>query len=205
MPVPVSFSQTRRSIEHVLPVGFAFTLTVFPLWLVFALSVAAIAYGVVFSRALSRSTFRPEEQQRGYSIGKIGYAVSVFILLVLFHRQMYVVAGAWAIMALGDAAATLTGTRFGRARLWWNRDKSWVGSAAFWCFGTIGCFALMWYTVATGADPVPLDIEALVWISLMAAGICALAESLALPINDNFVVPLTAGGSLFLLTRFWNV
>ena len=137
------------------PLGFVFSLTLFPLWLIFVLAILAVVYGLALSRHLSQRTFRPEERQRGYSMGKIAYAISVFFLLVFFHKRMHIVAGAWSIMALGDASATLIGMMWGRFLLPWNKNKSWAGLFAFFLAGTAGSFLLMWYTVATGAGADP--------------------------------------------------
>lgn len=185
-----------------MPLGFAFTLTIFPLWGVFALSILAIFYGVFLSGKISANTFRPEEKSRGYSTGKIMYGASVFILLVLFHRQMHVVAGAWAIMAVGDASATVFGKKLGGPKLPWNREKTVFGSLSFIIFGTVACFFLMWYTTRTGNDQEPAGLLAIGLISFIAGLFGSVVESLRIPLDDNFTVPMTAGIVIYLMTRF---
>ena len=44
----------------------------------------------------------------------------------------------------GDGMADVVGSRWGRTRLGWNRDKSWAGSAAFVTFGAIFSLILIW-------------------------------------------------------------
>lgn len=197
------YSQGKRSIEHVLPLGFAFSLTIFPLWLVFVLSVTAVIYGAYLSKRLSKTTFRDDEKKVGYSVGKIAYGVSVLILLLLFYRQMHIVAGAWAIMALGDPAATLAGRRWGRKPVPWNPAKTWTGTLAFFIFATSGCFGLLWYTVATTKSEIAVTVPVLMAMAVCTAAVTAIIESVDFKINDNFTVPLSAGILLFVQTKIW--
>lgn len=195
------YSQTKRSIEHVLPLGLAFTLTIFPLWLVFTLSILAIIYGAFLSKFLSKTTFRDFEKKQGYSVGKIAYAVSVFILLLLFHGRMHVVAGAWAVMALGDPAATIAGKKWGQKSLPWNSKKTWVGTTAFTLAASAGCFLLLWYSMATAGIGMVAPWWSLIAMAFCTAVVGAFFESSDLGINDNFTVPLSAGILLYIQTR----
>ena len=84
-------------------------------------------------------------------------------LILVFPSRLDIVAAAWAILALGDGAATL----IGRARLErkqfrlhdpdclpWNRDKTIAGTAAFIVCGALGGVALAWWT-RPAVEPVP--------------------------------------------------
>jgi dolichol kinase len=210
MNTPAPYSEMKRKAEHIAPLGFAFTLTIFPKWLVFALSITAIVYGVFISKRVVKGTLREAEQARGYSIGKTAYGIMVLILLVLFHTRMYVVAGAWAIMALGDGSASIFGTRWGRKKLPWNSEKSWAGLFGFLIVGTTACAFLLWYIQSTGDVGTTIDgvfaafsAADLVGIAIAATVLCALAETLKIPLDDNILVPGLAGMLLFLITRFW--
>jgi dolichol kinase len=99
-----------------------------------------------------------------------------------------VAASALAILMVGDAAAALVGRRFGRHR-YPGSGKSLEGSLAFVLAG--GVTALPF---AMTAEP-PLGLGVLA----VGAVVAAVVEALPIPINDNVVVPLTAGVVMLLL------
>lgn len=201
-----SYSEMKRKVEHIAPLGFAFTLTIFPKWLVFTLSVTAIVYGVFVSKRVVKGTLREAELARGYSIGKAAYGIMILLLLILFHHRMQVVAGAWAILALGDGSASIFGTKYGRTKLPWNPDKSWAGLFGFLGVGTVACFILLLYTQATGDVNVTIDgtfaafsIGQLFLVAAVANGFCAVMETVKIPIDDNILVPGLAAAALALM------
>ncbi len=199
-------SETKRKIEHIVPVVFAFLLRYLNTWQALLFAFVGILYGLFFSKMLVKNAFR--EQEKGFSFGKLIYGVMVFILILLFHKTMDIVAGAWAIMSLGDGCSSLFGKAYGKKKLPWNSEKSWVGSASFVFFGGIGAAILMWWVNGNQLPihDLPGQIQTPVpWFSFLipaflasfaAAGI----ESLPLRINDNITVPLTAGLFLYAAT-----
>ncbi len=201
-----TYSETKRKIEHIVPLGFAFTLTIFPKWLVFTLSVTAVVYGIFLSRLLVKGTWRDEEMRKGFSTGKAAYGIMVLILLLIFHKKMQIAAGAWAVMALGDGAASIIGIRYGKTKLPWNKDKSWMGMLAFTLAGFAACAGLLYYTQATGDASTTigsafalLSAKRLMAMALITSAVCAAVESLPLPVNDNISIPALAGLLLYLL------
>jgi len=62
--------------------------------------------------------------------GIVAYPVSVLALILLFGRRMEVVGAVWAIMALGDAFASVAGQSLRGPAVPWNRGKTWSGLAA---------------------------------------------------------------------------
>ncbi|MGH9796636.1 MAG: DUF92 domain-containing protein, partial [Candidatus Polarisedimenticolia bacterium] len=107
---------------------------------------------------------------------------------VLFHDRMEVAAAAWGILAGGDGAAGLIGTRFGRRRLPWNPVKTAAGSAGFLAGALLyGWPLLVWM----GLSPV----RALL-MTLPACLFAAFIESLPWRLDDNLTVPILA--ALFL-------
>lgn len=201
------YSELKRKAEHIIPLGFAFTLTVFPKWLVFTLAITAILYGLFLSRRLVKGTLREAERTRGFSLGKTAYGVMILILLLIFHNNMQVVAGAWALLALGDGAATLFGTLMDSPRLPWNAAKSWAGLFGFLLIGVPACVGLLWYTQTTGqvgqtinAAFANFSFRQVAAIGLGVTIVCAVAESIDQPLDDNILIPALAGGLLFPLT-----
>jgi dolichol kinase len=205
----VPYSEMKRKVEHIAPVGFAFTLTIFPKWLVFALSISAIIYGMFVSKRVVKGTLREAELSRGFSIGKSAYGIMIFLLLILFNHRMHVVAGAWAILALGDGSASIFGSKFGSKKLAWNKDKSYAGLIAFIVVGTAACALLLLFTHATGDAGLTIDgvfaaysTQKIILVAAATATICAVAETIRQPIDDNILVPGLAGLLLHILTKF---
>ncbi len=162
---------------------------------------------------------RPEEKALGYS-GMIGYPAVVLVLCLAFPSPgpnldpvrmasggpaphvLWAAAGAWAIMAYGDAFAALAGILLGGPVLPWNRRKRWTGFAAFVFFGAAAAAAVS-YFVAYG------DLRMSgpgLWNTLclcgLAALVAALVEGLPGQVDDNLTVPLGAGIVLVFFSRF---
>ena len=145
-------SETKRKIEHIIPVVFVLLLRYLNIWQALLFAFVGIMYGLFLSRMFVKGAFREHEQEKGFSPGKLIYGVMVFILILLFYKKMYIVAGAWAIMSLGDGCSNIFGRAYGKRKLPWNTGKSWAGSAAFVLFGGLGAAILMWW-VNLGQSP----------------------------------------------------
>ena len=75
--------ESKRQIEHMLPVGFAFLLRYLTLTQAVLCCVAALAYGLFVSPRINRSGIREDEAARGFSIGKLYYALVVLALILM--------------------------------------------------------------------------------------------------------------------------
>lgn len=201
-------SETKRKIEHIVPVVFVLLLRYLNTWQALLFAFVGIMYGFFLSKMFVKGAFREHEQEKGFSFGKLIYGIMVFILITLFYKKMYIVAGAWAIMSIGDGCSSLFGKAFGKRKLPWNTEKSWIGSAAFVFFGGLGAAILMWW-VSMGQSPAQTIQEQiqtpLIWSyfftsAFLAAFVAAGVESLPWKINDNITVPLTAGLFLYATT-----
>lgn len=186
-------SETKRKIEHIVPVVFAFSLKYLNTWQALFLACVGIVYGLFLSKIFVQDSFRHHERKRGISFGKLMYGIMVFALILLFHKKMYIVAGAWAIMSLGDGFSNIFGRIYGKKKLPWNSEKSWIGSFAFVLFGGSGAAVLMWWTMQT-----PFTWHYLLIIAFLSTLVTAAVESLPLKIVDNITVPLTAGFLLYM-------
>src|SRR5262249_58026850 len=101
--------------------------------------VAIVFNAVVLPHIGGRRLFRPVDEARGFPLGILLYPVAVLALLLAFPTRLDIVAAAWAILAVGDGAATLVGRR-ATARidtLPWNREKTVAGTAAVMVVGSI--------------------------------------------------------------------
>ncbi len=123
--------------------------------------------------------------------GIVLYPVSVLLLILLYRNHLHIAAAAWAIMALGDGMASVVGESLCGPALPWNREKTWSGFAGFIVAGTLGAYALTrWVNPALSADKVVI-------VSLSAALVGALVESVPIRLDDNISVPLVSGAFLF--------
>ncbi|MEA2062128.1 MAG: hypothetical protein U9P14_00395 [Gemmatimonadota bacterium] len=183
--------ETRRQIEHIVPLGFAFLLRYLTVTQAAVMALAAIVYGVFGSRLLVSSGVREDERARGFSVGKISYALVVLALVLLFGERMHITAGAWAVLALGDSISNLAGRAWGRKTLPWSREKTWTGSAAFFVASWAGAFVLVVWTAAGKGIPLP-GTGAVMAVTAAAAAVAAVVESLPLAVDDNITSPLAA-------------
>ncbi|MFN3531969.1 MAG: DUF92 domain-containing protein [Candidatus Brocadia sp.] len=192
-------SETKRKIEHIVPVIFAFLLRYLNTWQALLFAFVGIMYGLFLSKIFVKGAFRKYEQERGFSFGKLVYGVMVFVLILLFNKKMYIVAGAWAIMSLGDGCSNLFGKAYGKKKLPWNPEKSWIGSMSFVFFGGLGAAILMWWV---NLNPLQTSLP---WYHLLITAfltsfVTAGVESFPLKIDDNITVPLAAGLFLYATT-----
>ena len=201
-------SEIKRKIEHLVPAVFILSLRYLNTWQALLFAFVGVMYGLFLSKRLVKTAFREHEHEKGYSPGKLVYGIVVFVLILLFHKKMYIVAGAWAIMSLGDGCSGLFGSVYGKRKLPWNSGKSWIGSASFVFFGGLGAAVLMWWTNlgyislqdSLGHIQTSLPWSYFLICGFAAAFVAAGVESLPLKINDNITVPLTAGLFLYAAT-----
>lgn len=70
-----------------------------------------------------------ENEIKGFAVEPLSYLISVISLLSLsFFIDERLCFAAIAILAAGDGFAGVIGRRYGRHRLYFNKDKSWEGS-----------------------------------------------------------------------------
>jgi uncharacterized protein (TIGR00297 family) len=123
--------------------------------------------------------------------GIVLYPISVLALIVLYRNHLHIAAAAWAIMALGDGMATVTGEALRGPALPWNRRKTWPGFISFVVAGTVGAYILTRWI----APKIPPDKTLMVCAAAALLG--AVVESLPLALDDNITVPLVVGAFMF--------
>jgi dolichol kinase len=107
------------------------------------------------------------------------------LLSVLFFPKVIAI-NAFAILIISDTTAALIGRRFGRHRF---LAKSLEGSLAFFVSGVLVIL------VAPKIDQLPMEYI----IGFIAAAIGTVMEALPLKIDDNILIPLSVGISLWTL------
>ena len=185
------FSETRRQMLHMAMASFALLLRALTWWQAALCALAAFLFNLfVLPRVGGASLNRPSDAARGYPLGILFYPLSVLLLILAFPRRPDIVAAAWGILALGDGAATVVGTRSHGPRLPWNPDKSVAGSLAFIAAGALAGIVLAWWTrpAVAPAPPILFTFGAPVLAAIAAAGV----ESLRVRLDDNISVPIGA-------------
>lgn len=136
-------------------------------------------------KAMSRSGDRREILR-----GPLFYGSIFVIITLLYWYDSPIGIIALMLMCGGDGLADILGRRFGRHKLPWNKEKSWIGSLGMFSGGWIFSFTILSiYLVADkfAGNPtayfLPLTI-----ISLVGA----LVESLPLKDIDNITITLAA-------------
>jgi uncharacterized protein (TIGR00297 family) len=189
-------SERARQWVHIGSGAFALLLRVLTWWQAAALAVLALAINaVVLPRVGGRRLYRPVDRARGFPLGILLYPIAVLALIAAFPDRLDIAAAAWAILAVGDGAATLIG-RGGRRRLPWNPEKTVEGTLAFAILGAAAGVALACWT-RPAIDPVPPLTFAIV-APIVAAIAAALAETIPIRLDDNVTVPATAAVVLWI-------
>ncbi|MFN2385207.1 MAG: hypothetical protein ABR576_02800, partial [Thermoanaerobaculia bacterium] len=81
----------------------------------------------------------------------MSYPLVVFLLILIFRRDLAIAASAWGMLAFGDPAAALAGKSVRGPRLPWNPDKTWAGLLANLIAG--GTAGLLLYRFVAGEPP----------------------------------------------------
>ncbi|OYV97611.1 MAG: hypothetical protein B7X11_06330, partial [Acidobacteria bacterium 37-65-4] len=153
-----------RKLLHMAMGLFAVALHWLSPWQAALCALAALCHNLwLFPHYGRRKLERPEEKTLGYS-GMIGYPAIVLTLCLLLPssaagldpvRQasgaeptnvLWAAAGAWGLLAFGDAFAALFGLGLKGPALPWNPRKRWTGLLGFILVGTPAAFALAYFS-----------------------------------------------------------
>jgi uncharacterized protein (TIGR00297 family) len=188
-------SPTRENLRQIVHVGVGFLsfglryLTALPALL---LTGALFVHNLVLLPRYGKALWRREERERGFATGVAIYPAILFLLVLAFRDRLHLAAGAWAILAFGDGAATLVGRNVASPPLPWNRAKSWAGSAAYLVVGALAAAGAMAFVAGAGGSAGALGFGDALLPAALAALCAAGAESLPLELNDNVSGPVAA-------------
>lgn len=193
------FSESSRQVVHIAVGGFALLLRALTPSQAALCALGALLFNLFVLPRLGRQRlFRPGELDRRRPTGIAIYPASVLALILLFPHRLDLVAAAWGILAAGDGAATIAGTRLRSRPLPWNPRKSVAGTVAFVAAGTLAGTALAWWT-AQAVSPAPAA-----WFTwgapALAAAVAALVETIPVSLDDNLSVPAAAAACLWACT-----
>ena len=144
-------SELPRKLVHVGMGAFAFLLRWLTPWQAIFMAVTALILNAFFLHGITRGALlRPEERASRFSRGVVLYPAILFLTFVIFRSRLELAAGIWALLAVGDGMAALSGLALRGPRLPWNPKKTWSGLAAFVVFGTAACALVIRWTQRAG-------------------------------------------------------
>lgn len=126
--------------------------------------------------------------------GPLYYGVIFVVCTVLFWRHSPVGILALMLMCGGDGLADVVGRRWGRARLPFNLEKSWAGSAAMFAGSYLFGFGFLALFNAFGNFAPPLDLTATAGVVALISLAATAVESLPFHDIDNLTTTLAALG-----------
>ena len=189
----MSYNRRYRKAIHILAGFPAFLLKVLTLeqMMLFGVCMLVASWLLRPNWPWLRELAKPEDLDRRYIAGVRHYFVAVLALIVLFGaRHSELATAGWLALAWGDGAAGLVG---GKVRLPWNPSKTLAGFLA--------CILLIYLAIAascawSGAAADWMRWQVQVFIVLVAAAV-SVAESLHLPMDDNYIVSLGTASLLY--------
>ena len=187
--------EDRRQLEHVVPLFIAFLLPYITYRGVLLLGLMGLIYSLYVSPRWIQVTTRPEERNH-ISVAKLSYTLASLSVLLCFHKRMYIGAGAFAVLAVGDALSNLVGRKIGGPSFPYNRRKTVAGCVAFTIGGTLAAWTVILWNQAAEAGYTP---GTLLLFSAVVASVTALAETLPAVIDDNITIVWLAALLFWLL------
>ena len=119
------------------------------------------------------------------------YPLAVLGLIVLLPATL--AAAAWAVLAAGDAAASLVGRRVPAPPVLGRGKATWSGTTAFFLVGAAAATGAGRFVEATGGGPLGPA-----WAPIAAGAAAALIDLVRIPPDDNVPVAAAAGIALVL-------
>ena len=135
--------------------------------------------------AMSRTGNRREILQ-----GPLYYGLIFILITVIYWRRTPIGIIALMLMCGGDGLADILGRRSGKAKLPWNKNKSWMGSLGMFFGGLVCALVVLQVYIYFGiiSGSIFVNIIPLLLIALIGT----LIESLPLANIDNITVTLAA-------------
>jgi phytol kinase len=157
--------------------------------LVITLQFLLVGLGIIKDRAAVQAMSRtgnPREILRG----PLFYGIIFIVLTIIYWYDTPIGIVALMLMCGGDGLADIVGRRYGKTKLPWNANKSWLGSLGMFLGGWSFAAVILAVFVAWGIFPSPwLDYLPAITVIALAG---TLVESIPIHDFDNITVTLTA-------------
>ena len=186
---------STRKIVHMSMLIFAFLLPYLTWQQAAGCALLALLFNLVVLPRLGTDLRKSPSDSRDGNVwtGIVIYPISVLALILFYRHDLHVVAATWAILALGDGMASVTGGALRGPSLPWNGEKTRTGFLGFVAAGTAGSYVLMRWVGPQFDAGVALRICA------ATAIVGAVVESAPVRLDDNATVPLVAGAFMYCL------
>jgi len=162
------------------------------------LRMIGLGLGLLKNDALVKAMSR-EGGRRELLKGPLYYALTITLITLCFWRNSPVGAVAVANLCAGDGFADIVGRKYGIKKLPYNNSKTFIGSLAFFAFASLVSMGYTAYFAAFGYFEATWRMYLATMVVSLSA---AFAESLPLPLDDNFTVPFVAVAVGMLLLPF---
>lgn len=188
----IAYDEYLRKLIHllnlVIPLGYVYVIPEkwMMLRLLLILSILFLLIDVLRNRTKSvKNIFdkyfdgmlRNHEKEGGLT-GATWVMFGSLISVILFSKPVAIIA--LVFMSIGDTVAGLFGQRYGKHKIW---NKSWEGFFA----GLVACTI-----IAINYELLPFHVSAVGAIAAMVM------EILPIPLDDNFKIPIGAGGIMMM-------
>jgi phytol kinase len=148
-----------------------------------------VGLGVIKDEAAVQAMSRTGDR-REILKGPLYYGIVFVVVTILYWLNNPVGIVALMLVCGGDGLAALVGRQYGKAKLPWNKKKSWVGFLGVLLGGWILSAFVLAVFVAAGVFPAPFTAYLLGITLVSFAG--ALVESLPFEDVDNLTITLAA-------------
>jgi phytol kinase len=118
------------------------------------------------------------------------YGIIFVLLTILFWLDTPTGIVALMMMCGGDGFADILGRRYGRSRLPWNKEKSWIGSLGMFIGGWV--FSIGIVGIYIWLDVISSGFGSVLMVVTLIAFICTIVESFPIKDLDNITVTTAA-------------
>ena len=155
----------------------------------FTVQFLLIGLGIIKDEASIQSMTRTGDR-REILLGPLFYGLIFVVLTIAFWTDNPIGIVALMVLCGGDGMADIIGSRFGHKKLFWSRDKSWLGSLGMFLGGWFLSLVILAFFEAFGVFQGPFSIYVIP--VMLIAFAATIVESFPLINLDNITITLTS-------------